>query len=176
MTVQLDTTDWHDHANETLWARALGGERYTIQNVPFYAKGISYEDVVEAPTVGNQKLVRAVVQRGGHSTYRIFVTKDEPLMRFREFWIPLEDLGCTVERATERLFGVDVPPDADIYKVYDLLQAGEGVRLGFRGGTRRTPVGGSLSSSSTRSSRESGCRRTGTPALPSGAGKRGRRC
>jgi len=125
VTVQLGSSDWHDHADETLWARPLGGNRFRIQNVPFYACGISYDDVVEAPTLDNQNVVRAVVQRGGHSTYRIFVTKDKSLKRFREFWVPLERLGCTVERATERLFGVDVPPESDIYKVYDLLQAGE---------------------------------------------------
>lgn len=61
--------------------------------------------MVEAPTIGNQNVMRAVVERGGHSTYRIFVSNSAPLKRFPEFWLPLEGLGCTVERATERLFG-----------------------------------------------------------------------
>lgn len=89
--------------------------------------------MVEAPTIGNQNVMRALVERGGHSTYRIFVSNSAPLKRFPEFWLPLEGLGCTVERATERLFGVDVPPEADIYKVYDLLQAGEAASVwGFQ--------------------------------------------
>jgi hypothetical protein len=125
VTLQLKKADWHDHATETMWARPLGGDRFKLQNVPFYAYGVSHDDVVEAPSVGDQNLMRTVVERGGHSTYRIFVTNDAALKRFHEFWVPLERLGCTLERATERLFGVDVPPEADIYKVYDLLQAGE---------------------------------------------------
>lgn len=125
VTLQLEKADWHDHATETMWARPLGGDRFRLQNVPFYANGISYDDVVEAPNAGDRNLVRTVVERGGHSTYRIFVTNDAALTSFQEFWVPLERCGCTVERATERLFGVDVPPEADIHQVYDLLQAGE---------------------------------------------------
>ena len=125
VVVSLAAADWHDHATESLWARPLGENRFRIKNVPFYAFGVSYDDVVEAPTIGNQNVMRAVVQRGGHSTYRIFVSNTASLKRFSEFWLPLERLGCTFERATERLFGIDVPPEADIYKVYDLLQAGE---------------------------------------------------
>ena len=125
VTLELEKVDWHDHAFETMWARPLGGDRFQLQNVPFYAYGIGYDDVVEASHAGDRNLVRTVVERGGHSTYRIFVTNDAALKRFQEFWYPLERCGCSVERATERLFGVDVPPDADIYRVYDLLQAGQ---------------------------------------------------
>jgi hypothetical protein len=125
VTVQLKKADWHDHATETMWARPIGKDRFQLQNVPFYAYGVSYDDVVEAVNTGDQNLVRSVVKRGGHSTYRIFVTNDSALKRFQEFWAPIERCGCTVERATERLFGVDVPPEADIHQVYDLLQAGE---------------------------------------------------
>lgn len=125
VTVPLAPSDWHEHANETMWAQPLGENRFRIQNVPFYAFGLSYDDVVEAPTIDNQNVMRAVVQRGGHSTYRIIVSNSTSPTRFREFWLPLEHLGCTLERATERFLGIDVPPEADIYKVYDLLQGGE---------------------------------------------------
>ena len=125
VTVQLGKAAWHDHACETIWARPLGEDRFQIQNVPFYAYGISYDDVVDVRTTGELNLVGTVVKRGGHSTYRIFVTTGEALKRFHEFWRPLEHAGCTVERATDRLFAVDVPPEADIYAVYRMLQAGE---------------------------------------------------
>lgn len=66
-----------------------------------------------------------MVERGGHSTYRLFVTDAERLELFLEQWHPLELLGCTLERATERLIGVDVPAEADIHQVYELLEAGQ---------------------------------------------------
>jgi Domain of unknown function (DUF4265) len=37
----------------------------------------------------------------------------------------LEKDGCTFEGAREKLLAVDVPPRADIYGVYALLQRGE---------------------------------------------------
>ena len=42
---------------------------------------------------------------------------------FLESWKPLEKLGCTFEQGP--VVSVDVPEDANIYKVYDLLDAGE---------------------------------------------------
>jgi hypothetical protein len=109
---------------EVLWARPLGGTLFQLKNVPFLAYGFSFDDVVDAPHDGDRPVVQKAVKRSGHSTYRIFVAKDEALFRFQEFWQPLERLGCNVERAGERLFSVDVPPQADIYIVNDLLEAG----------------------------------------------------
>lgn len=125
VTFTLEKADWHDHATETLWAEPIGGDRFRLHNVPFYAYGVSYDDTVLAPETDGGRFVQGVSERGGHSTYRIFVSNTETLERFPEYWAPLESLGCTLERATERLFAVDVPPEADIYGVYDGLTKGE---------------------------------------------------
>jgi hypothetical protein len=34
---------------ETLWATHLGADAYKLDNSPFYAYGVSWEDVVSAP-------------------------------------------------------------------------------------------------------------------------------
>src|SRR5688572_22698495 len=34
---------------ETLWATSLGADNYKLDNSPFYAYGVSWEDVVHAP-------------------------------------------------------------------------------------------------------------------------------
>ena len=34
---------------ETLWATHLGADNYKLDNSPFYAYGVSWEDVVSAP-------------------------------------------------------------------------------------------------------------------------------
>ena len=86
---------------------------------------MSYGDTVLAPPTDERRIVQGVSERGGHSTYRIFLSNTETLKRFQEYWAPLEAVGCTLERATERLFAVDVPPEADIYRVYDALTKGE---------------------------------------------------
>jgi hypothetical protein len=121
----LEKADWHDYARETLWAEPVGGDKFRLCNVPFYAYGVSYSDTVLAPPTDEGRMVQGVSERGGHSTYRIFVSNTETLVHFPEYWAPLEAIGCTFERATERLFAIDVPPEADIYRVYDALTKGE---------------------------------------------------
>lgn len=125
VTFRLERSDWHDHATESLWAEPAGRDRYRLRNVPFYAYGASYDDVVEARADDDRLMVEEVAQHSGHSTYRLFVTNTKALALFADYWRSLDRLGCTLERATERLFAMDVPPTADIYAVYDALSRGE---------------------------------------------------
>jgi hypothetical protein len=125
VVVPLEHTDRHRHATETVWAERLGADRFRLRNVPFYAYDLSYGDIVRGVVRSGGLTLESIVERGGHSTYRLFVTDTEVLQRFLEFWLPLERLGCTLERATERLIAVDVPPEANIHATYEVLKEGE---------------------------------------------------
>ncbi|HKG93881.1 MAG TPA: DUF4265 domain-containing protein, partial [Gemmatimonadaceae bacterium] len=51
---------------ETLWADALGGGLYALDNLPWYAYGVSVEDVVEAtPEPSGELWMRRVVRKSG---------------------------------------------------------------------------------------------------------------
>ncbi len=127
VAVNLFASDWHTHALETMWAEPLGGDRYRLQNVPFYAYGLSFDDVVNAKEIGGQLIVQNVAERGGHSTYRLFLAQDVKRngSRFYESWRPLEEIGVTYEQANDHLLAIDVPVSTDIYRAYELLQHGE---------------------------------------------------
>jgi len=132
VVVELEQDAWHGYGSESLWAEPLGQDRYRIQSVPFYARGISYDDIVIAKPIQRQLVVQNISQRGGHSTYRFFLSEDITDIqdnRFVKYRSPLEAMGCTYERATERLFAMDVPPHADIYKIYDALKEGESAEV-----------------------------------------------
>jgi len=122
---ELPKDDPSPHGIETVWAEALGMERYRLDNSPFYMYGVSYGDVVLAKVAHGQLVFAGVAERGGHSTYRIFLTKKFGEEDFKKHWKPFEKLGCAYEVATKRLIVIDVPPEADIYKVYKLLEDGE---------------------------------------------------
>lgn len=124
VALPLDSSEWHGSGAETVWAEPLGEGRFRLDNSPFYFFGLSYQDVVAAAEDESGQLqFRAVVTRGGHSTYRLMRRKgaDE---RFAGFWQPLDALGCTYEGGPGRLVSVDVPPSADIHAVFALLEAG----------------------------------------------------
>lgn len=126
--IPLPHDEWHGQSSETVWVEPIGDGVFRIRNVPFYARNLSFGDVISAREAANSALtLDKVVSRGGHSTYRIRLADSVSLedLTFDKYWQPLEAAGCTYERATERLLGVDVPPAAGIYEVYDLLSTGE---------------------------------------------------
>lgn len=127
ITYRFPLDAWHGYATETLWAQQAGEATYRLRSVPFYARGLSYDDIVVAQPEGDALVFSHVSLHGGHSTYRTFLADgvDVDSSAFREYWAPLAKLGCTFEQATNRLLAIDVSPNADIHLVYDLLQRGE---------------------------------------------------
>lgn len=112
-------------ATESLWAEQLGSNLYRLRNVPFYLYGVSEQDIVKAEENDGRLVVTGIVDRGGHSTYRIFLTEQTSEEQFSKDWVFLHELGCTYERATRRLVAIDVPPHVDVYAVYEALEIGE---------------------------------------------------
>jgi Domain of unknown function (DUF4265) len=123
--IPLEPTDWHSHRTESVWANPLPEGLYRVRNVPFYALGVSCEDVVWAELDGDMLSFRGVVRRGGHSTYRFFLLGGITEPQWEPYWQPLEEIGCTYEQGIARFFAVDLPPEADLYKAYELLDRGE---------------------------------------------------
>jgi hypothetical protein len=116
---------------ERLWAKRLSGKSggFELQNSPFYAKGVSCLDVVETaedPASPGELIYRRTVFPSAHSTYRILVDKGNE--SFSGWWAKLAKLGCTYEYSDEGeklLYAADIPPSANIFEVYGILEAGE---------------------------------------------------
>jgi hypothetical protein len=120
--------DWHGFETETVWAEAVGEERLKLKNSPFYAKGVSFQDVINVKKIENDIfLFDSVLIAEGHSTYRIIVAKSTPHEIFENYWKPIEGLGCSYEAAKDlySILAVDVPSETDIHEVYRLLEKGE---------------------------------------------------
>jgi hypothetical protein len=112
-------------ATESLWAEPAGDCLFRLRNVPFFAYGFSERDMVKVEESDGKFVVTGVEERGGHSTYRIFLPTETTEEKFARDCAPLEKLGCTYERAIRRLVAVDVPPRSDVYAVYAALEHGE---------------------------------------------------
>ncbi len=125
VTFSLEPGAWHGHATERLWAEVVAGNRYRLRNSPFFARGVSVEDVVFAETgTDGQRVFAGTSLAGGHSTYRLMLKVAVDSEVFRARWLPLERQGCSFEGVKGKLLAVDVPPKADIHGVYALLQTG----------------------------------------------------
>jgi hypothetical protein len=121
--IELDSQAWHGNASERLWAEPVGEGRFRLRNSPFFAFGVSNEDIVFGRVRDGQIHFAGVSIRGGHSTYRLRLTEQgKHAPTFKKFWTPLEELGCSYEEGV--VLAVDVPASANIYVVYELLEAG----------------------------------------------------
>jgi Domain of unknown function (DUF4265) len=109
---------------ETLWATSLGDDRYKIDNSPFYAYGVSWEDVVYAPIDsddGSPLFVR-VLHKFGNRTVRVIF--DPPVQEGNESDRTLQGLltlGCSYEAVHRRYMSVNVPPEVSLGAVRDYL-------------------------------------------------------
>lgn len=118
--------DDHYTTTETLWAEPLGNDTYRLRNTPFYFYGASSDDIVHAmPNSDGLLTFHEVVGRGGSSTYRILVREGAEQSGFEEFWRPLGEVGCKLERAAGRFYAIDVPPGTNVDHVVALLAKGE---------------------------------------------------
>ncbi len=124
----LGKDHWLGYETETVWADNLPGNRCRIRNSPIYIKGVSFGDIVFARKHGQKLKFRGVSIRSGHSTCRTIAENPLNDVSFLKFWNPIESLGCTFENTAigkRVLLAVDVPPEADIFRTYELLSEGE---------------------------------------------------
>lgn len=124
--IELPAGAWHGSASESLWAYDGGHGIYTLDNVPFYARGVSCGDSVKAVRRADGLLwMERVTIRGGHSTYRLILRNESTFEGARDRLREILESGATVERAQGSLFALDLPPQVDIYEAYALFERGE---------------------------------------------------
>lgn len=115
---------WAEIGAETFWAKALGNDRYELRNVPFYAYGLNFGDVVVATKEGEDEfpVIERVDRPSGHRTFRIVPAEDVGTEALLSAIESLEELGVGVERANATLMALDLPPEVDEDAVFDRLE------------------------------------------------------
>lgn len=58
---------------ETPWVRPLGSNLFTLENCPFYAYGVSWQDTIEAEKEDPDRfpVFKRVVEKSGNRTVRV---------------------------------------------------------------------------------------------------------
>ena len=125
LRAELSQEDWPNLEAELLPAREVRPSCFVLQDSPFYAYGLSRGDTVLATLRHGELSIEKVVERSGHSTYRVLRTESAQEGDFNKFLCRLRELGCVVTLRQTTLFSVDVPRKTDADEVYALLEAGE---------------------------------------------------
>ncbi len=122
-------------AEDWLWAEPLGSGRFRVESCPFFAYGVSRDDVVvAAPAAGDESpRLQDVVEKSGHRTLRAALDPGVGVAHpsVQGLLGRLLELGCTHETLRPKLVAVDVVPAVDVGAVVALLQplADDGILL-----------------------------------------------
>ncbi|MBX3476300.1 MAG: DUF4265 domain-containing protein [Brevundimonas sp.] len=119
---------------ENIHANKIGDRLAVLDNSPFYAYGVSLNDIVNYKIYEDGRLeFIQVAKSGGHSCYRIRVPGNDGAKEFLKRWPDFERHGCSYEgtfsSGSYYLASIDVPPSTKIDAVYGLLE--EGLRDGI---------------------------------------------
>jgi hypothetical protein len=121
--VHIDLPHHWATGGESMWAEPLGKDLYKIENVPFYAYGLNYHDVVSA-TADSDELkpeIRELVEPSGHRTFRVFFEKHLERDEQEKILDSMKDLTISYERANSTYFALDMQPEGNYQAVFDRL-------------------------------------------------------
>jgi hypothetical protein len=105
---------------ETPWAIPVGPNLFELDNIPFFAYGISLGDRFFAEPMGDdhRPVFTRIHEKCGNRTIRIIF--DPPVDssdESRALLDALVGLGCTYEGASPRYICINIPPSADFERV-----------------------------------------------------------
>lgn len=124
-----DGNGWPPAESEGLWAESLGDDRFRVDNVPWFVRGISADDIVKAePDPDGVLWFVETLERSGHQTIRVIPRADGPLDGDQQLVLDaFAPLGVTGEGLNQqlRIVALDIGRDADMAAVKKLCIDGE---------------------------------------------------
>lgn len=134
--LEQDEDGYPPATKEGVWAMPLPNGHFVIDNIPFFASGVSAEDEVEVERVDGELRFNKVLKPSGISTFRLILSDPEtnPIVRAE-----LEALGCKSEYNQHiGLIAVEVPASTSIHPFLDyIVEAKEKGLLDFEEGALR---------------------------------------
>ncbi|MCH2232469.1 MAG: DUF4265 domain-containing protein [Crocinitomicaceae bacterium] len=108
---------------EYLWATPLGNDLFRIENVPFYAYGLNFHDIVNVTYQSDPEIIeiKEIVKASGHRTFRIFFRSGIEQKEQERILSSMEELKISFERANEICFSLNMKPSGNYQAVFDRL-------------------------------------------------------
>ena len=108
---------------ETPWAKRIGKSKFQLDNSPFYAYDVSWEDIIEAvPDEEGVLVFKKVIQKSGNRSVRVIF--DPPIDKSEESKKILDglvDMGCSYEGANPGYICVNIPRGIELMEVRGYL-------------------------------------------------------
>ncbi|MEZ4777708.1 MAG: DUF4265 domain-containing protein [Bacteroidia bacterium] len=121
--IHIDLPNHWAIGGEAFWATPLGNDLYKIENVPFYAYGLNFHDIVRATSESENTKpeIKELIEQSGHRTFRVFFKKSVDRDKQIEILDSMKELTISYERATGIFLSLDVQPEGNYQAVFDRL-------------------------------------------------------
>ncbi|WP_328393700.1 DUF4265 domain-containing protein [Nocardia sp. NBC_00416] len=126
--MDIDEDGWPPASVESLWAVNLVDGTARLENTPWFVRGVANGDIVTVELDDEGVLwAGETVQRSRNCTIRLIVLKDDGSAAARQSVLEIfHRLGATGEGLERyRMVALDVPPEANLSKIRELLEHGE---------------------------------------------------
>ncbi len=109
---------------ETLWAVSLGDDKYLLENSPFFAYSVSWQDIVYAPYANAEghPTFSKIISKSGNRTIRVIL--DPPLENgnsSEKIAETLVQMKCSYEGTNGSYLSVNIPPEANLDQIRQFL-------------------------------------------------------
>ncbi|WP_103502816.1 MULTISPECIES: DUF4265 domain-containing protein [unclassified Streptomyces] len=125
--MDVDEDGWPPASMESLWAVDLGDGTVRLDNTPWFVRGVASGDIIRVrPDIGGVLWAGDTVQPSQHCTIRLILLKDAGSVAARQSVLEaFHRLGTTGEGNQHfRMVALDVPPQADLAGIRELLEHG----------------------------------------------------
>lgn len=122
--IHIDLPNHWAIAGESMWAEPLGNNLYKIENVPFYAYGLNFHDIVRASSDNPDLIpeIRELIETSGHRTFRLFFKEAIVRERQQQVLEEFRELHVTYERANSIYVALDMAPEGNYQAIFDKLE------------------------------------------------------
>lgn len=105
---------------ETPWAERVGEREFRLDNLPWFAYGVSDDDVVEAEPTENDGIFEfvRVLRPSGNSLVRVILENESQVDSVLG---PLVEMGCNYEGANSKFISISIPPSVSLEAVASYL-------------------------------------------------------
>lgn len=141
--LEQDEDEWPPYPVESIWCSEVSPGHYKLLNVPYFAQGVAWGDVVTATEKDGGLWFASVASRSGYSTVHAFCA-DPGFQEQLRAWA--REQRCVVETAyDQKYWALGIPPEVPVAQWHGFLQGlapQEGEGLEFDVAWSATPVPG----------------------------------
>jgi hypothetical protein len=126
--LEVDEGGWPPVSAERVWATHLDGERYCIENAPWFVRDLAVGDIVRARAFDEESHPTFIelLERSDHITIRLICFRDGPLGGdLGRAAAPFVSMGAWAEGAPQyNMLALDIEPSLPLADVKGLLERG----------------------------------------------------